>query len=100
MHVVVAALMLVAIALADQLPYFYLRLFDLWPPGATGGSVARALVTAVVGWTQTLWGLAGVRDLTGGDVALAVVWTVVWGGHLWWGRRGTPREHLRLRDLL
>lgn len=59
-----------------------------------------ALVTAVVGWTQTLWGLAGVRDLTGSDVTLAVVWTVVWGGHLWWGRLGTPCKHLRLRDLL
>lgn len=59
-----------------------------------------ALVTAVVGWTQTLWALTGVRELTGSPVALAVVWTVVWGGHLWWGRQGTPREHLRLRDLL
>lgn len=57
-----------------------------------------ALVTAVVGWTRTLWGLTG-GDVRGSVIALAAVWTVVWAGHLWWGRQGTPKTQLRVRDL-
>ncbi|GAA5162204.1 DUF5671 domain-containing protein [Ornithinimicrobium tianjinense] len=59
-----------------------------------------SLVTAMVGWTRTLWMLAGAEDYRGTSAALATVWTLVWAGHLWWGRRGTPRGHLLARDLL
>lgn len=57
-----------------------------------------SLVTAVVGWTRTLWALAE-GEFRGSTIALALVWTVVWAGHRWWGREATPREHLRVRDL-
>lgn len=48
MHLVVAGLMLAAITVADELPYFYLRLLEGMPAGMPGGDVVRALVTAVV----------------------------------------------------
>ena len=59
-----------------------------------------ALVTAMVGWTRTLWMLVGAEDYRGTSAAMAAVWTLVWAGHLWWGRHGAPRSHLGARDLL
>jgi spermidine synthase len=48
MYALAGVLTVVAIAIVDDLPYFYLGLYDVWGAGAPGGSVARALATAVV----------------------------------------------------
>ncbi|HEY3187003.1 MAG TPA: fused MFS/spermidine synthase, partial [Solirubrobacteraceae bacterium] len=48
MHLASALLLLASLAFADRLPYLYLRLYDVWPPGAIAGGVARSLATALV----------------------------------------------------
>ncbi|SOC51426.1 DUF5671 domain-containing protein [Ornithinimicrobium cerasi] len=58
-----------------------------------------SLVTAMVGWYQTLTIAVGAQPFRSGAVALAVVWTLVWAGHRWWGRP-TPQEQLRPLVLL
>jgi spermidine synthase len=43
-----ALLTLVAIALVNSLPYFYLRLYDVWSPQLPGGAILRGVTTALV----------------------------------------------------
>ncbi|WP_161964949.1 DUF5671 domain-containing protein [Ornithinimicrobium cerasi] len=59
-----------------------------------------SLLTAMVGWYQTLTMLVGARTFRSSGVALAVVWTLVWAGQRWWAGRGTPAEQLRPLVLL
>lgn len=59
-----------------------------------------SLITAMVGWYQSLTMLVGAQPYRGGGFALAAVWTLVWAAHRRWGRTGTPRAHLRPLVLL